>query len=182
MRTLAAALVVAFAITGAAAAAAAGTLTLDDRVAAQRAIEEVYWKHRIWPADNPGPKPPLSAVMSDDALRAKVARTLSDSGSFTPGQLSEELARMTKRSRAPEILRELFDALGNDPELIAETLARESLAARADGLSFADVARACDDAIRSMVLAGETRLREDHLAMAFDASIRRAAEQQHLRA
>jgi SpoVK/Ycf46/Vps4 family AAA+-type ATPase len=56
------------------------------------------------------------------------------------------------------------------------------LATRAEGLSFADVARACDDAIRSMVLAGETRLLEDHLAMAFDAASRRAAEQQRLRA
>jgi AAA+ superfamily predicted ATPase len=56
-----------------------------------------------------------------------------------------------------------------------------SLAARADGLSFADVARTCDDAIRSMVLAGETKLREGHLAVAFDATIRRADEQRHLR-
>jgi hypothetical protein len=33
-------------------------------------------------------------------------------------------------------------------------------------LSFAEVARTCDDAIRSMVLAGETKLREGHLAVA----------------
>ena len=26
-----------------------GTLTFADRVAYQRAIEEVYWRHRIWP-------------------------------------------------------------------------------------------------------------------------------------
>ena len=34
------------------------TLTFEDRVAAQRAIEEVYHHHRIWPTDNPQPKPP----------------------------------------------------------------------------------------------------------------------------
>src|SRR5438105_9938496 len=40
------------------------TLTFADRVAYQRAIEEVYWRHRIWPAANAGPKPPLNKVMS----------------------------------------------------------------------------------------------------------------------
>src|SRR5260221_9810244 len=47
-------------------------LTFEERVAAQCAIEQVYWDHRIWPKENPGTKPPLSAVMSDDAIRAKV--------------------------------------------------------------------------------------------------------------
>src|SRR5438094_5805264 len=31
-------------------------LTFGDRVAYQRAIEEVYWQHRIWPNANPGPQ------------------------------------------------------------------------------------------------------------------------------
>ena len=31
------------------------SLTVEQRVAAQRAIEEVYWKHRIWPESNPRP-------------------------------------------------------------------------------------------------------------------------------
>ena len=35
-------------------------LTFDERVPAQRAIEQVYWRHRIWPKENPRPKPPLS--------------------------------------------------------------------------------------------------------------------------
>ncbi len=52
--------------------AAARELTFEERVAAQVAIEQVYWRHRIWPKENPTPKPPLSAVSSDDALRAKV--------------------------------------------------------------------------------------------------------------
>jgi hypothetical protein len=33
------------------------TLTLGDRVGYQRAIEEVYWRHRIWPKERPDPKP-----------------------------------------------------------------------------------------------------------------------------
>src|SRR4029077_198997 len=28
------------------------TLTLQERVSYQRAIEEVYWRHRIWPKEN----------------------------------------------------------------------------------------------------------------------------------
>ena len=38
------------------------TLSFAERVAYQRAIEEVYWRHRIWPKEN-GAKPPLEAVM-----------------------------------------------------------------------------------------------------------------------
>ncbi len=29
------------------------TLTFPERVAYQRAIEDVYWRHRIWPKENP---------------------------------------------------------------------------------------------------------------------------------
>jgi hypothetical protein len=36
-----------------------GDLSLDERVAYQRAIEEVYWRHRIWPKENRAPKPLL---------------------------------------------------------------------------------------------------------------------------
>lgn len=32
------------------------TLTFADRVAYQRAIEDVYWQHRIWPKANAGPQ------------------------------------------------------------------------------------------------------------------------------
>ena len=43
------------------------TLTFEERVAYQRAIEEVYWRHRIWPKERPDPKPPLDSVMSAGA-------------------------------------------------------------------------------------------------------------------
>ena len=61
------------------ASASARELTLEERVATQRAIEQVYWNHRIWPNDNPGPKPPLSSVLSDDALRSRVQDYLAES-------------------------------------------------------------------------------------------------------
>ncbi len=47
------------------------TLTFAERVAYQRAIEEVYWRHRIWPrngGERLDPKPSLDAVMSQAQL------------------------------------------------------------------------------------------------------------------
>ena len=55
------------------------TLTFADRVAYQRAIEEVYWRHRIWPKENAKPKPSLDAVMSQVQLEKKVEGYLRDS-------------------------------------------------------------------------------------------------------
>src|SRR5436309_15197470 len=40
------------------------SLSFADRVAYQRAIEDVYWHHRIWPKERPNPKPSLDVVMS----------------------------------------------------------------------------------------------------------------------
>src|SRR6478736_405993 len=51
------------------------TLTFSERVAYQHAIEDVYWRHRIWPktgGERPDPKPSLDAVMSQAQLEKKV--------------------------------------------------------------------------------------------------------------
>src|SRR5215471_16168673 len=48
------------------------TLTFAQRVSYQRAIEEVHWRHRIWPKDNRQPKPPLAAIVSEAQLEQKV--------------------------------------------------------------------------------------------------------------
>ena len=55
------------------------TLTIAERVAYQRAIEDVYWPHRIWPKERPDPKPSLDAVMSPAQLEKKVEDYLRDS-------------------------------------------------------------------------------------------------------
>src|SRR6266571_5405729 len=57
----------------------AKTLTFGERVAYQRAIEEVYWHHRIWPRENPGAKPPLDAVMPQAQIEKKVQDYLRNS-------------------------------------------------------------------------------------------------------
>src|SRR5262249_37663879 len=52
------------------------TLTFEERVSYQRAIEEVYWRHRIWPKENTFPKPSLDGVMSQAQIEKKVTAYL----------------------------------------------------------------------------------------------------------
>jgi N-acetylneuraminic acid mutarotase len=126
------------------------TLSFADRVAHQRAIERVYWRHRIWPDTNPGPKPSLDAMMSQAQIEKKVEDYLRNSqaledywqrparnashndagGPITADQLQTEMERMASHTKQPEVLRELFEALGNDPFVIAECLARAVLTQR----------------------------------------------------
>ena len=114
------------------------TLTFKERVTYQRAIEEVYWRHRIWPKENSKPKPPLDAVISHAQLEEKIEDYLCKSElvtaqrglPITAVELQAEIDRMAKHTKQPEVLRELFEALGNDPSVIAECLARPVLAER----------------------------------------------------
>ena len=107
------------------------TLTFEERVSYQRAIEEVYWRHRIWPKENANPKPSLDAVMSQAQLEKKVKDYLRSSQALegywqrpiTSQQLQAEMDRMARHTKQPEVLQELFEALGNDPFVIAECLA-----------------------------------------------------------
>ena len=113
-------------------------LTFEERVAYQYAIEEVYWRHRIWPKDNTSPKPSLDVVVSQHQIEKKVEDYLRKSqlvadqrGSpITASELQAEMERMAAHTRDPDMLRELFEVLGNDPFVIAECLARPVLAER----------------------------------------------------
>src|SRR5437773_6136326 len=55
------------------------TRTFADRVAYQRAIEEIYWRHRTWSAENGAEKPSLDKVMSQAQIETKVENYLRDS-------------------------------------------------------------------------------------------------------
>jgi hypothetical protein len=113
-------------------------LPFAERVAYQRAIEDVYWRHRIWPRERPDPKPSLDAVMSQEQLEKKVTDYLRKSQALedywqrpiTTEQLQAEMDRMANYSKQPDVLCELFQALRNDPFIIAECLARPALADR----------------------------------------------------
>ena len=128
----------AYALTQAEEKASARTLTFEERVAYQYAIEEVYWRHRIWPKDNTRPKPSLDVIVSQHQIGKKVEDYLRKSqlvaderGSpITASELQAEMQRMASHTRDPDMLRELFKALGDDPFVIAECLAKPSVAER----------------------------------------------------
>ena len=87
------------------------TLTFADRVAYQRAIEEVYWRHRIWPKENSKPKPSLDEVMSQAQIESKVQDFLRNSQALedqwqrpiTAEQLQAEMDRMRTPPCGPAV-------------------------------------------------------------------------------
>ena len=130
-------------VAGSKASAAGGgqpsrTLSLDERVRYQRAVEEVYWRHTVWPRQNAGPKPGLDEVAPLDVTRARIEDSLRKSDALarqwrrpvTAEALQAEVERMARETRRPELLRELWRALGDDPFVIAEVLARPALSER----------------------------------------------------
>src|SRR5215469_3414852 len=102
------------------ASASPRVLTFAQRVAYQRAIEEVYWHHRIWPKENANPKPSLDAVTSHAQIERKVedylreSQTLADywEQAITADQLQAEMDRMAQHTKQPEVLCELFEVAG----------------------------------------------------------------------
>ena len=116
--------------------ATARILSLGDRVAYERAIENVYWRNRTWAG--PASKPSLDEVISPSQLEQKVINYLRNSlaleeywqQTISAKQLQAEMERMAKHTAQPQMLRELFEALGDDPFIIAECLARSALSER----------------------------------------------------
>src|SRR6266403_5750084 len=88
------------------------TLTFEERVSYQRAIENVYWHHRIWPKERPDPKPSLDAVMSQAHLEKKVTEYLRRSQALendwqrpiTADQLQAEMDRVAQHTKQPALL------------------------------------------------------------------------------
>ena len=97
--------------------------------------------------------------MSQAQLENKVADYLRKSQAvedywqqpITPEQLQAEMDRMALDTKQPEVLRELFEALGNDPFVIAECLARPTLVER--GLAIAESRTPSLEASRAKVQA-----------------------------
>ena len=118
--------------------ARAASLDFEARVEAHRAVERVLWERRIWPESNPGPKPALEDVLPESVLRTRVedvlrkSRALEDLWKRPIGSvdLKAELDRMIGSSRDPATLQAMFDALGRDPVLAGEAIARPALVDR----------------------------------------------------
>lgn len=114
------------------AAFAGDRLTFEDRVQAQAVIQKVYQLHQV------GDARPFEEAMPRAALEAHVASYLRKSAALekywktpiTREMLLAEVARVRRGSRMPERLAEIEHALGDDPLLIEECLARPVLADR----------------------------------------------------
>ncbi len=110
----------------------AGELTFEDRVRAQKAIERVYYSHQI------GSSKSFSEAVPRDVLETKVQNYLRQSvalsafyhSPITRGALRREVERMARETRLPDRLKELYEALGNDPFLVEECLVRPVIADR----------------------------------------------------
>jgi PKD repeat protein/N-acetylneuraminic acid mutarotase len=119
-------------------AAVSQPLDFQARLACQLAVEEVYWRQRIWPVQNAGPKPALQDTMPPLVVQAKVEDYLRKSNALealwqqpiTGEQLQAELDRLARNTQQPQVLQEMWAKLGNDPYLVAECLARSTLADR----------------------------------------------------
>jgi N-acetylneuraminic acid mutarotase len=115
---------------------AAPALSFDRRLSYQRALDAVTWQHTVFPSV--GNKPPLSEVIPaeitqrkvEDALRQSNALSVLWSRPLTAEQLQAEMQRIAQQTKQPDLLREQWRALDNDPRLIAELQVRPLLADR----------------------------------------------------
>src|SRR5918995_2214438 len=115
---------------------AAPILSLDRRVAHQRALDVVTWQHTLFPSQEN--KPSLAELFPaevsqrnvEDSLRKSNALAALWSRPLTSEQLQAEMQRITQQTKQPDLLREQWRALNNDPQLIAELQVRPLLADR----------------------------------------------------
>jgi N-acetylneuraminic acid mutarotase len=110
----------------------AGPLTFEERVAAQEAIEQVYFAHRT------GGVVPFRDAVPRRILEEKVRTYLRQSRALerlwatpvTPEMLQAELERIARSTRFPERLAQIYAALDHDPVLIQECFVRPVLVDR----------------------------------------------------
>ncbi len=147
-------------------------LTFEQRLDAQRAIERVNHAHQV------GSVRSFDMAVPQSLLERKVRTYLKQSAALarywrtpvTAVMLSRELERIQRSSQMPSRLRELYAALGNDPFLIQECIARPILVDRLARRFYAfdatihELARLRAETLRDAVMRGELDPREIHPA------------------
>jgi len=112
----------------------AGTprLTFEQRVAAQRTIDRIYYSHHLGARRSFEEAVPLEVTEQKvrDTLRVSLALDHYWRTPITGQALRAELERVERNTRFAGRLAEIYDALGQDRFLIEETLARRILAQR----------------------------------------------------
>ena len=117
--------------------------TFQQRVEAQRAIDRIYYAHQE------GSTEPFEKAVPGSVSEKKVRTYLKESMALdtywhtpiTAEALQAEWKRIARQSRLPERLKEIYDALHNDPILIQECFVRPVLADRLAKSFFASDAR-----------------------------------------
>ena len=116
----------------AASLASAADLNFEERVQAQLAVERVYYSHQI------GATRPFEVAVPRHLAENKVRTYLLQSVALdifwhtpvTAEMLWREVERQARDTQMPGTLEELYSALGDDPFLIAECIARPALVDR----------------------------------------------------
>ena len=121
-------------------------LTFEDRVRAQEAIERVYYAHQIGatrPFEEAVPRAVIERKVSS-YLDREAAIVAAGHAPISDDMLQREVRRIASSTRLPERFRELRAAVGDDPVLIAEIVARPVLIDRlARGATADGVADPC---------------------------------------
>jgi len=111
---------------------AAGAGDFSALCADRAAIERVYYNHRL------GTKPPYEQTMPPALVEKLVRQDLHKEAvlkqvyglEITPAMLEAELQRINTTTRAPDVLREIKAALGNDADRFARAVARPIIVER----------------------------------------------------
>jgi N-acetylneuraminic acid mutarotase len=161
-------------------------LTLSRRVAAQEAIERLYYAHQI------SATRPFEEAVPRSLIEEKVRTSLQESLALerywstplTSAMLQRETERVARQSRLPERLREIVAALHDDPILVQEALVRPPLVRRLARDFYAFDARmhaaerAQAESLRADLLAGRIDPERPHPARTISetAGLRRDLE------
>src|SRR5262249_4928738 len=108
------------------------TLSFEQRVRAQEAIERVYYAHQTGTTQSFEEAVPRSLLERQvrTYLEQSVALETFWRSPVTADSLRAELERIARNTRFPDRLREIYAALGNDSFLIQECFARPFLVDR----------------------------------------------------
>jgi hypothetical protein len=110
-------------------------LSFEERVAYERRVQAVYFRYRTGSArtdrtfDQVLPRSVSEARIDEILRRSAALETIFDTR-ITPEMLQDEVRRMSRETRRPDRLRELYAALDDDPYIVAEAIARPNLVDR----------------------------------------------------
>jgi N-acetylneuraminic acid mutarotase len=147
-------------------------VTIEERIRAQENLQRVHYSNQL------GVSRPFEEAIPRDVLERQVRTYLKQSVALetrwktpvTAEMLHQEIERMAGSTRMPERLRQLFAALGDDPLLVQECLARPALVDRLSRNFFAyddsihGAARRKAEHLRSDLSQGRIDPRSDHPA------------------